>query len=117
MGQIPPLEARLSLNYDDKVWSFGGLMRAVAAQNRVAVNQGNIAGQDIGTTGGFTVFSANGGWRANKSVLLTAGVDNVFNKTYAEAISRAGAMVSGYTQTTRINEMGRNMWVKANFDF
>jgi iron complex outermembrane receptor protein len=50
LGQIPPLEARLGLNYDDKVWSFGGLLRAVAAQNRVAVNQGNIAGQDIGTS-------------------------------------------------------------------
>jgi len=117
LGQIPPLEARLGLNYDDKVWSFGGLMRAVAAQNRVAVNQGNIAGQDIGTTGGFTVFSVNGGWRANKSVLITAGVDNIFNKTYAEHISRAGAAVSGYTQTTRVNEMGRNLWLKGNFDF
>jgi iron complex outermembrane receptor protein len=117
LGQIPPLEARLGLNYDDKVWTFGGLLRAVAAQNRVAVNQGNIAGQDIGASSGFSVFSVNGGWRASKTVQVSAGVDNVFNKTYAEHISRAGAMVSGYTQTTRINEMGRNAWVKANFDF
>lgn len=117
LGQIPPLEARLGLNYDDKVWSFGGLLRAVAAQNRVAVNQGNIAGQDIGASSGFSVFSVNGGWRASKTVQVSAGVDNVFNKTYAEHISRAGAMVSGYTQTTRVNEMGRNAWVKANFDF
>ena len=117
LGQIPPLEARLGLNYDDKVWSFGGLLRGVAAQNRVAVNQGNIAGQDIGTSSGFSVFSVNGGWRASKTVQVSAGVDNVFNKTYAEHISRAGAMVSGYTQTTRVNEMGRNAWVKANFDF
>lgn len=117
LGQIPPLEARFGLNYDDKVWSFGGLLRAVAAQNRVAVNQGNIAGQDIAATGGFSVFSLNGGWRADKTVQFTAGVDNVFNKTYAEHISRAGTMVAGYIQTTRINELGRNMWVKANFDF
>jgi iron complex outermembrane receptor protein len=117
LGQIPPLEVRLGLNYDNKVWSFGGLLRAVAAQNRVAVNQGNIAGQDIAATGGFGVFSLNGGWRASKTVQVTAGVDNVFNKTYAEHISRAGTMVAGYTQTTRINELGRNMWVKANFDF
>jgi iron complex outermembrane receptor protein len=117
LGQIPPLEARLGLNYDDKVWSFGGLLRAVAAQNRVAVNQGNIAGQDIGPSSGFSVFSINGGWRASKAVQVSAGVDNVFNKTYAEHISRAGAAVSGYTQTIRVNEMGRNAWVKANFDF
>jgi iron complex outermembrane receptor protein len=117
LGQIPPLEARLGLNYDDKVWTFGGLLRAVAAQNRVAVNQGNIAGQDIAASSGFSVFSVNGGWRASKTVQVNAGVDNVFNKTYAEHISRAGAMVSGFTQTTRVNELGRNVWVKANFDF
>ncbi len=117
LGQIPPLEVRLGLNYDDKVWSFGGLLRAVAAQNRVAVNQGNIAGQDIARSSGFSVFSLNGGWRASKVVQVTTGVDNVFNKTYAEHISRAGAMVSGYTQTTRVNEPGRNVWLKANFDF
>jgi iron complex outermembrane receptor protein len=117
LGQIPPLEARLGVNYDDKVWSFGGLLRAVAAQNRVAVNQGNIAGQDIGPSSGFSVFSINGGWRASEAVQVSAGVDNVFNKTYAEHISRAGAAVSGYTQTIRVNEMGRNAWVKANFDF
>jgi iron complex outermembrane receptor protein len=117
LGQIPPLEARIGLNYDDKVWSFGGLLRAVAAQNRVAVNQGNIAGQDIAASSGFSVFSVNGGWRASKTVQVNAGVDNVFNKTYAEHISRAGAMVSGFTQTTRVNELGRNVWVKANFDF
>lgn len=117
LGQISPLEARIGVNYDDKTWSFGGLLRAVAAQNRVAVNQGNIAGQDIAASSGFSVFSVNGGWRANKAVQVTAGVDNVFNKVYAEHISRAGAMVSGFTQTTRVNEIGRNLWVKANFDF
>ncbi len=117
LGQIPPLETRLGLNYDDKVWSFGGLLRGLAAQNRVAVNQGNIAGQDIAATAGFGVLSLNGGWRASKAVQVTAGVDNLFNKTYAEHVSRAGAMVSGFTQTTRVNEVGRNAWVKANFDF
>jgi len=117
LGQISPLEARIGLGYDDKVWSLGGLLRVVAAQNRVAVNQGNITGQDIAASSGFSVFSVNGGWRANKAVQVTAGVDNVFNKIYAEHISRAGAMVSGFTQTTRVNELGRNLWVKANFDF
>jgi iron complex outermembrane receptor protein len=117
LAQIPPLEARIGLNYDDKIWSFGGLLRVVAAQNRVAVNQGNIAGRDIAASSGFSVFSINAGWRANKTVQVTAGVDNAFNKTYAEHISRAGTSVSGYTQTTRINEMGRNVWAKANFDF
>ena len=115
LGQIPPLEARLGVSYDDKVWSFGGLLRGVAAQNRVAAKQGNIAGQDISASAGFGVLSFNGGWRASKVVQVTVGVDNLLNKTYAEHISRAGTMVSGFTQTTRVNEMGRNLWLKANF--
>jgi len=117
LGQIPPLEARLGLGYDDKVWTFGALLRAVSAQNRVAAKQGNIAGQDIAASSGFSVFSINGGWRHSKTVQVSAGIDNVFNKTYAEHISRAGTMVTGYTQTTRVNEPGRNAWVKANFAF
>lgn len=117
LGQMSPLEARIGVNYDNKVWSLGGLVRGVAAQDRVAVNQGNIAGQDIAASKGFAVLSLNGGWRINKAVQMTAGVDNLLNKTYAEHISRAGAMVSGFTQTTRVNEVGRNLWVKVNADF
>ncbi len=117
LGQITPLEMRIGANYDNKVWSFGGLLRGVAAQDRVAVNQGNIAGQDIGTSGGFGVASVNGGWRPSKRLQVSAGIDNVFNKTYAEHISRTGVTVSGFTQTTRVNELGRNVWVKANLDF
>ena len=117
LGQITPLEMRIGAHYDNKVWSFGGLLRGVAAQDRVAVNQGNIAGQDIGTSGGFGVASVNGGWRPNKTLQVSAGIDNVFNKTYAEHISRAGTTVGGFTQTTRVNELGRNVWVKANLDF
>jgi iron complex outermembrane receptor protein len=117
LGQIPPLEARLAAAYDDKVWSFGMLLRGVAAQNRFAPNQGNIAGQDIGRTGGFSVFSVNGGFRPSKKTQLTAGVDNLFNKAYAEAFNRAGSPVQGFVTTTRVNEMGRNIWVKANIAF
>ncbi len=114
LGQMPPFEARIGAEYDDKVWSFGALLRGVAAQNRYAANQGNIAGQDIGRSGGFGVFSIHGGWRTSKRVQLAAGVDNVFNKTYAEHLSRAGSMVQGYTTTQRVNEPGRNIWIKAD---
>jgi iron complex outermembrane receptor protein len=117
LAQIPPLEGRLGLEYDDKTWSFGVLMRAVDDQDRVHVGYGSIVGQDIGPTPGFTVFSVNGGWRANKQARITAGVDNLFDKTYAEHISRSGAAVAGFVQTTRVNEPGRNYWLKASVTF
>jgi len=117
LGQIPPLEARIGANYDDKVWSAGALLRLVSEQDRFTANQGNIAGQDIGRTSGFGIFSVNGGWRPRKGMQLTAGVDNLFDRLYAEHISRAGSMVSGFTQTTRVNEPGRTVWVKGNIEF
>ncbi|MDQ9172369.1 TonB-dependent copper receptor [Oxalobacteraceae bacterium R-40] len=115
LAQIPPLETRFGLNYDDGTWSFGSLLRVVAKQDRFDLNKGNIVGQDLGSTPGFAVFSLNGGWKPRKEVLLSAGIDNLFDRTYAEHLSRSGAMVAGYTQTDRINEPGRTIWVKAQF--
>ncbi len=114
---MTPLEGRIGLNYDDHAWSFGGVLRLVAAQHRIAVNQGNIAGQDIGKTGGFAVFSLNAGWRPRPGMLVAAGVDNLFDKNYAEHISRGGSMLAGFTQTTRVNEPGRVAWLKGTLDF
>lgn len=114
LAQLPPLELRLGAEYATGVWSVGGLMRAVAKQDRVHVDHGNIVGQDIGATDGFTVFSINGSWKPSKGVTLAAGIDNVLDETYAEHISRAGAAVAGYETLTRVNEPGRNYWVKAS---
>ena len=96
---------------------IGGLVRAVAAQDRVAVNQGNIVGQDIGPSAGFAVFSLHAAWRATSRARLSAGVDNIFDTTHAEHISRAGSMLASYTQTVRINEPGRTLWTKLDLTF
>jgi len=122
LAQQPPLELRLGANYDDKKFLLGALWRLVAAQDRYDVGSGNIVfnGMDYGSTAGFGVFSVNGGWRPAKQSLLTIGVDNVFNQNYNEALSRGfGAAVAGYTMpsNTRISEMGRNFWLKANLEF
>jgi iron complex outermembrane receptor protein len=121
LAQLPPLEARIGLGYDDKKWSFGALLRAVSAQTRYALNQGNIVGKDLGASSGFAIFSLNAGWRPNKTTLVTTGVDNLFNRNYAEAISRAagdgmGGAIPGYVQTTRVNEAGRTLWLKASIE-
>ncbi|MCB1664948.1 MAG: TonB-dependent copper receptor [Pseudomonadales bacterium] len=117
LPQLPPLEARLSLQYDNNVWSAGLLWRALAKQDRVDVGRGNIAGQDIGVTDSANILSFNAGWKPTERVLVTAGVDNLLDKTYAEHISRAGAAIPGFDQTTRVNEPGRTAWLKAQYSF
>jgi iron complex outermembrane receptor protein len=114
LAQLAPLEGRLALAYDDKKYSYGALLRLVAPKDEVAVGQGNISGQDIAKSGGFGIFSLNAGYKPNKKTLIAAGVDNIFDKAYAEFVSRAGADVGGsYVQTTRVNEPGRTAWLKA----
>lgn len=112
LAQLPPLEARLSATYAARTWSASALWRGAAAQNRVAVRQGNIVGQDIGASPGFGLVSLNASWTPRPQWRLSAGADNLFDRTYAEHISRAGAAVSGYPQTLRVNEPGRFLWVK-----
>ena len=60
----------------------------------------------------FSVFSVNGSCRLAKGLRLAAGVDNAFDATYAEFVSRGGADVAGFTTSTRVNEPGRTVWVK-----
>ena len=109
---MPPLELRSGLEWTRGPWSAGGLVRLVSEQDRYVVNQGNVVGQDLGPTAGFTVFSVNAGWRPRATMDVTAGIDNLLDRAYAEHLSRSGAMVAGFEQTTRVNEPGRTFWLK-----
>ena len=116
LAQQPPLEARLALEYDDRRFSYGAMLRMVSRQDRYDVGSGNIVanGQDLGPTGGFATLSLNAGWRPNKVTLLTAGVDNVFDRNYSEHLGKGGWDFAGGAVTTdRINEPGRTFWLKA----
>ena len=112
LAQQPPLEGKLGLNWNNGTWSAGALWRMAARQDRVDIGKGNIAGQDTGPTAGYGTLSLNGSYRVNKRMRVIAGIDNVFDKTYAEHLSRSGAMIPGYVQTSRINEPGRTWWLK-----
>lgn len=112
LAQMPPLESRLALAWTNSRWSAGALLRAAAAQDRVARGQGNIVGQDLGASPRFAVTSLHASWKPTASARLSAGIDNVFDRAYAEHISRAGAAVAGFVQTTRVNEPGRNLWLQ-----
>ena len=119
LAQTPPLEWNNTLAFDNGKFSAGALWKVVAKQNRYAKGQGNIIGQDIGASAGFGVLSVNAGWKFNKYATLQGGVDNVFNKTYAEFVSRSGGFVdpAAGIKTTRVNEPGRTAWLRLQAKF
>lgn len=113
LPQMPPLEARLNAGYDNGTWSASALLRAVASQDRVSPALGNVVGRDLGPSSGFAVFSLNGAWRINDRLRLAAGIDNLFDRDYAEHLNLAGNSAFGYpADPVRIHEPGRTAWVK-----
>ena len=116
LAQTPPLDWKTTLNWDNGKWSAGALWRVVHKQNRFVKGQGNIIGQDIGASSGFGVLSLNAGWRINKNAIVQVGVDNVFDKTYAEFVNKGGNAAAG-VQTLRVNEPGRQVWLRAQIQF
>lgn len=118
LAQQPPMEGRLALAYHEAQWTVGGLIRAVARQNRVAVGQGNIVGQDLGPTPGFATVALHAGWMPHPAFRLHAGVDNLLDRAFAEHLSRGGATVAGFPPpTTRVNEPGRTVWLRGEVRF
>lgn len=119
LPQMPPLESRLGLTYSRDTWSVGALWRLVAAQNRIAENQGNVVGKDYEKSAGFGVFSLNGAYKVSRNLKLSAGVDNLFDKAYAEHLNLAGNAGFGYpaTDPRPVNEPGRTFWTKVDISF
>ena len=61
-------------------------------------------------------LSFNTGWKINKYATLQGGIDNLFNKSYAEFVSK-GADPSAGLQTVRVNEPGRQYWLRLQVQF
>ncbi len=119
LPQMPPLDSRFGLTYARDEWSAGALLRVVTPQRRIAEGQGNVVGKDYRDSAGFGVFSLNGAYRVTKQVKLSAGVDNLFDKTYAEHLNLAGNAGFGYpaSDPTPVNEPGRTLWTQVDLSF
>lgn len=117
LPQMPPLESRFGLSWEKGDWTTTGLVRVVSRQSRVAINDGNVVGKDFSKSAGFTIFSFNTAYKVNENMKLSAGVDNLFDKTYSEHLNLAGNSGFGYSSNVPVNEPGRTFWAKLNVTF
>jgi len=74
-------------------------------------------GQDLSGSPSFGVLSLNSNYKISKQFSLSAGVDNVFNKNYAEHLNKAGNASFGYASNQIINDLGRNYWAKLSVKY
>jgi iron complex outermembrane receptor protein len=119
LGQVSPLESKFSLNYENDAWAAGILWRMVDAQDRVTVGHGNIVGQDLAESSGFGTVAINASWAYDDHLRLIVGVENLFDITYAEHISKSagGNDIPGSEPMFQVNESGRNVWAKLTYEF
>ncbi|MQP76665.1 TonB-dependent copper receptor [Stenotrophomonas sp. MYb238] len=118
LPQIPPLEGRFTASWEHARWSTGALLRVVGRQNRVAQDEGNVVARDLGPTAGFATLSLNAAYRINDGLHASAGVDNLFDRAYAEHLNLAGSADFGFpADPVRINEPGRTFWLKLDYRY
>ena len=118
LPQMPPLELRLSAAYQAQRWNLGLLWRAVAAQDRVAIDQGNVVGRDLSPSPGFATLAINGSMKLGERFRFSAGIDNLLDRAYSEHLNLAGSADFGYpAEPVRILEPGRTAWVKLDFAY
>jgi len=115
LAQTPPLAGTLSLDHDDGRRFGGLLLRAVQRQDRIHPGYGTIYSFDTDATPGFGVVSAYGGYRFGERVTVTAGIDNLLDRAYAEHIQRGSADLGASAQ--RIFEPGRTLWLRLATEF
>lgn len=112
LAQVPPLDGRWQIKYEKENWFASTLWRAVAAQRRVDVGAGYVMGYDLKPSHAFNVLSLSFGYKLNKKVWLTVGVDNLFNQFYVEHLTRAAVGSPDYLANEQFASPGRFLWLK-----
>ena len=110
IAQTPPLNGKLSLDYQQSLWGIGLRLSFAQAQNRLDTQ----SRQEVGETAAYGLLDMYANYQINDMLSLRMGIDNLLDKTYAHHISRANLMDS---ETFKVNEAGRNAWLKLNLEF
>ncbi len=115
LAQIPPLQGNVSVSWlAHEYIDLGGSMHWATKQTRVDTDATTGTGRDVGKTGGYAVFDVSATLTKMEPLSLTAGVRNIFDKTYANHLNRSN--VSDPTEV-QVNEAGRSFYVQAHLPF
>jgi iron complex outermembrane receptor protein len=116
IAQTPPLNGSISLSYTGSNWDAGARMRWSDSQGRIDANPMLGSGLDAGETPGWAVLNLYSRLSLGAGGELRAGVDNLFDRTYAEHLNR-GNRDPFYPEPLRVNEPGRTLWARYEYRF
>lgn len=117
IAQIPPLEGVATLDYASMNWAAGVRVRAADKQTRVDDDKDTGSGLDADKTPGWAVVDIYGTYSVTDAVDVDFGVDNLFDKEYAQHLNRASAFDLTPADPEPVNEPGMSAWLKLRAEF
>jgi iron complex outermembrane receptor protein len=115
LSQIPPLQGNLGIGYKaNQFLKLNTNMRYALKQTRVDTNPMTGTGRDVSRTSGYAVLDVNAVLSNYNPLLITVGVSNIFDTTYANHLNRSN--ISDPIEI-QVNEPGRSFYIQANLPF
>ncbi|MFT7234785.1 MAG: iron complex outermembrane receptor protein [Methylophagaceae bacterium] len=111
--RIAPLTARTMLSYVQSTWRVGIEAETVAKQNNVSDENFEI------DTSGYALFNLSGQYQASSDILVTAGVNNLFDRYYTDHLggfNRANGNPD-ILVGDRLPGVGRNGYINLSYNF
>lgn len=108
LSQIPPLTATLALDYRRDAFRAGADWLLVSRQSEVCLTGSDCGGQDIRKTPGYGVINLRAGYDITENLAVDAGVDNLFDKRYADHLNREDLLGNA----VQVTEPGRSAWLR-----
>ncbi|MFM2090228.1 MAG: hypothetical protein RLZZ127_717 [Planctomycetota bacterium] len=115
LAQIPPWSGSIhvALHHDRTAESMIRV-RWADDQDRVDDDMDSGAALDPGTSPGWAVLDWSAAWRPRPGSEIAVGIDNLFDRTYAEHLGKANALDPAMV---RVHEPGRSLWVRGGWSF
>ena len=114
LAQLSPINGQLTQSWQRNAWRYEAAVRFADDQSRVNPDAGERP------TAGYAVFDVRGSW-TQAGLTLSAGVDNLFDHTYADFLNRNRATTDPLATPDLVGEPltepGRSVWAGVEYRF
>ena len=111
--RVPPVNGLVALDYRAPRWGIGAETLFAGRQNKVAAFNGEPE------TAGYATFNLHGHWQVSQLIRLSAGVENLTDKVYADHLAGINR-VNGNPAIAvgeRLPGYGRNFFARFDLNF
>jgi len=108
--QIPPIEGLVQISNEHDEWAYWFDVRFAAEQNDVDDNMMTGSALDAGESDSWVAVDFKVRYDINQSWQLSAGINNLFDETFAYHVNRRKADEFS-PEAVRVNEPGRQIWI------